>query len=75
MAPFSSPAAKRSTSAWVFSFSVGKVYSDAFFATTGVPPSFDTVPASTCACALWWSWNLTAVASTGFCSRPLSAPT
>src|SRR5439155_4464679 len=39
-APFSSDAAKRSTSACVLSFSVGKAYFA--FAATGFPPSFST---------------------------------
>src|SRR4051812_5560398 len=49
-APFSSDAANRSTSAWVFSLSVGKVYLS--FAETALPPSFAMVFARTSACSL-----------------------
>jgi hypothetical protein len=72
LAPFSSMAAKRSTSFWFVKVSTGNWY--LALASTGLPPSLPMVFDSTSACALWWPWNVTARSSTGFCSRPLSAP-
>ena len=69
-------AASRSTSAWLFSDAAfsARATSASDFAATGRPPSLPIAPTSASRCALWCDWNCTATSSTGFCSRPLPAP-